>query len=96
MPLPHGERRADAFREEGFVHRHAFRRQDTDVDFGLGIEDAGAQQALAMIFDLHHVAVSGGRGESENFAVVNPRMAGHYAVSFTRFKYDSYERFHGL
>ena len=57
MFLPDGERGADAFLEKFLVHLHAFRRQDADVDFGSGIEEADAEQPLAMVFDLDQFAV---------------------------------------
>ena len=38
-----------------------------------------------MVFDLDEFAVGGGRGEAEDFAVINPRMAGDDAVGFARF-----------
>ena len=49
-----------------------------------------------MVFDLHQLAVRGGRGEPQDFAVINPRMPGHDAVGLARFKNDSSQRFHGL
>ena len=52
------------------------------LDFEL--KKADAEQPLAVVFDLHELAVGGGRGEAENFAVVNPRMAGDDAVGLAR------------
>ena len=83
--LPDGERVANAFLEKGFVDLDAFRREDADVDFRFGIEKADAEQALAMVFDLDEFAVAGVRGQAENGAVINPRMAGDDAVGFARF-----------
>ncbi len=86
MLLPDGERGADAFLEKLFVHLHAFRRKDADIDFGAGIEEADAEQPLAVVFDLDEFAVGDGRGEAKNFAVINPRMTGDDAVGFARFQ----------
>jgi hypothetical protein len=38
-----------------------------------------------MVFDLDQFAVGNGCGEPENFGVIDPRMAGHDAVSLARF-----------
>jgi hypothetical protein len=38
-----------------------------------------------MILDLHERAVNDGRGEAEDFSVINPRMAGDDAVTLARF-----------
>jgi hypothetical protein len=37
-----------------------------------------------MIFDLDDLAIGGGLSEAQSRAVINPRMPGHDAVSFTR------------
>ena len=42
-------------------------------------------QPLAMVFDLDEFAVGGRLGDAEDFAVINPRMAGHDAVGLARF-----------
>ncbi len=91
MLLPDGERGADAFLEKLFIHFDAFRREDADVDLRAGIVEARAEQPLAMIFDLDERAVHGGRGEAENFTVINPRMAGDNAVALARFQQDGWQ-----
>ena len=85
MFLPDGQRGADAFLEKFLIHVHAFRREDADVDFGFGIEEADAEQPRAMVFDLHQFAVGDGRGDAQNFAGINPRMTRDDAVGFARF-----------
>jgi hypothetical protein len=52
------------------------------VNLGFGIVEADAEKALAMVFDLHELAVGGGLREAESRAVVEPRMPGDDAVGF--------------
>ena len=96
VPLPDGERGADAFLEKLLGHLNAFRRKDADIDLGAGIVEAHAEQPLAVVFDLHKRTVNHGRGEAEDFAVKNQRMAGDKAVAFARLQKDSWQRFHSL
>ena len=86
MPLPDGQRGADAFLKKRFVHFDALRRKDADIDFGFRVEKADAEQPLAMVLDLDEFAVGAVRGQAENFAVINPRVAGHDAVGLARFQ----------
>ena len=39
-----------------------------------------------MVLDLHEFSVGDGRGEAEDFAVINPGMAGHDTVGFAGFE----------
>ena len=79
---PHRQRRGDPALEKRLVHLDAVRREDANVDFRLRGVEADAQEALAMVLDLHQLAVGGGLGEPENRAVINPRMPGQDAVGF--------------
>ncbi len=56
--------------------------EHADIDLRPGIVEAGAQKALAMVFDLHQLAIGRGLREPEDRAVINPRMAGQNAVGF--------------
>jgi hypothetical protein len=85
MSLPDGERGQDALLEKILVQFHAVRREDADMDFGLGIKDAHTQQPRAVVFDLHQFAVGDGGGDAENFAGINPWMTRHDAVGLARF-----------
>ena len=49
-----------------------------------------------MVFNLHERAVGDGGGDAEDFAVVNPRVAGDDAIALARFQQDSYEWFHNF
>jgi len=80
--LPHGERGADAFLEEGFIDGHAFGREEAHEDFGFGIVEADAEQALAVVLDLDERAIRGGMGDAENRTAVNPGMPANDAVRF--------------
>ena len=96
MSLPDRERRADAPFEECLVHLDPVRREDADVDPGPGIVEAGAEKALAMVFNLDELAVGGGLGEAQDGAVVNPGVPRHDAVGFARFEEDGWQWLHGL
>jgi len=85
MALAHGERFADALFKKGFVDVDAVRGKDADVDFGFGIEKAGAEEALAVVLDLGEFAIAGLGGHAEDRGVINPRMARHDAVGFAWF-----------
>ena len=54
-----------------------------------GVIETGAQKALAMVFDLHQLAIGGGLREPEDGTMINPRMAGQDAVGFARFQQNS-------
>jgi hypothetical protein len=45
-----------------------------------------------MIFDLHQITIGNGLGEAQNFVVINPRMAGDYAVGFAGLEQNSWQR----
>jgi hypothetical protein len=85
MLLPYCERSANALFEEGLIYFDAFGAKDADIDSGFGIVEADAQKTLAMVFDLNQFAVGSRLSEAKNRAVVNPGMAGDYAVGFTGF-----------
>lgn len=42
-----------------------------------------------MVLDLDQRAVGDRLGEPEDFAMINPRMPGHYPVSFAGFEQNS-------
>ncbi len=83
------QRGADAFLEKGFIRHDAVGGEEADVDLGLGIEQAHAEQALAVVFDLDQIAIGDGMGKAEDFVVVNPRVAGDDAIGFTGPEQDS-------
>jgi hypothetical protein len=86
--LPHGQRGADTLLEKVLLHLHAIRRQHADVDLGLGVVKADAEEALAMVLHLHDLAVGGGLGQAQSGAVIDPRMACNDAVGFPGTKDD--------
>ena len=90
----HGEGGADAALEEGFVEVDAVDGEEADVDLGPGVEDAGAKEALAVVFDLDEFAVGDGLGETEDFAVIDPGVTGKDAVGFTGFEQHCGQCFH--
>ena len=59
------------------------------IDFGLRIEEAHAEEPLAVVLDLDEFAVGERRGDAQDFAVINPRMARDDAVGFARFEKNS-------
>jgi hypothetical protein len=91
MFLPDNQGGPDAFFEKNFIHLHAFRRQQANIYFRVRIVKTHAEQPLAMVFDLDERAIGNRRGEPEDFAVINPRMAGDNAVAFARFQQDGCE-----
>jgi len=94
MFFPNGERGLDSFHEKVAIDFDALRREDAHLDFGFGIVKADAKKTLAMIFDLHHFAIGGGRGQAQNGAGVNPGMAGEDAVGFSGANKDSWQSNH--
>ena len=83
MALPHGERRADSLLKECLIRNDPVLGKQTDIDFGLGIVKAGAEQSLAVILDLHKIAIGSRAGQAEHFVIINPGMPRHDAVGFT-------------
>jgi hypothetical protein len=89
MTLANGKRCGDAFVEKMLIYLDAIRRQNADVDLGFGIVEADAKQALTMIFHLHEFAITRLRGQSENRAVVDPRVTGNHAIGIAGFEHHS-------
>src|SRR5438034_11273039 len=94
MFLAQSQRSTDAFLEKGLVDFDAVRVDQTHVDLRLGIVKADPEEALAMILDLDNVAIGGWLGKTLNVAVINPRMSGEDAVSFTRAQQDGRQSLH--
>jgi hypothetical protein len=81
MAFANRNSRTDAALEKVLVEVFALGREQPNMDFRFGIENAGAQQPLPMIFDLNHFTVRDGLGDAEDRALINPRVSGDYAVS---------------
>jgi len=94
VALAQGVGLADALAEEFGVNLGALAGQEADADFGFGVVEADADEALAVVFDLDDGAIfqvrSGARGarpsragnDAEDRAVVNPGVARDGAVGF--------------
>jgi len=72
------------------------------VNFRFWIEEANAEQSLAMVFDLNKFAVGGRRAaaatvrDAKDFTGINPRMTGNNAVGLARFENDSWQWVHSF
>ena len=60
--------------------------QQPNNDLRFGVVEADTEQALAMIFDLHHSTVFGWGSQAQGRAGVDPWMSGDNAVRFARFQ----------
>ena len=75
---------ANFFAKVCLVDLNPLRIDQADLNFRFRVEEADAEESLAMIFYLHDVAVGRRRGQSEDGALVNPGVSGDHAVSLSR------------
>ncbi len=66
VALPHCQGTLDALLEERLVHLDTIGRKQADVNPRFGVEEAHAQQPLAVILDLDELAVCGRCGNAKD------------------------------
>ena len=64
------------------------------MDFGFGIIETNPEESLSVVFHLNYVPVFRRLGQTQQRAVVNPRVACYNAITFTRFQQNSWQCFH--
>jgi hypothetical protein len=91
MPLPDGQGCTNPFLEESLVWLDPVRGEDADIDLRPRVMESRAQKPLAMVFDLHELAIGGGLREPEHGAMIDPRMAGQDTIGFARLQQDCWQ-----
>ena len=86
VPLADGYCRPNAVLEESLVNLIPFGAQHPHADLGLRIENPHAQKPLAMVLDLHGLAIGRLVRQSQDGTLINPGMPRDDAVGLARFQ----------